>query len=239
MNRSSEVHELLAPYALGVLEGDEQRSFEDHLDSCATCRELLPSLLDTSAALALATPRADPSPALRRRILAGARSEVTAERAPRKPWRRPALVPALGTLAAVAACAAVGLGIWVALLHGSLSDERSARTAEDAALAVLVDPSARRVPTSGREGILAVRPDGRAALALHRLAAAPSGQTYEAWVIAAGAPSAAGLFGGGEKAATLVALERRVPRGAVVAVTVERAGGVRRPTKAPIVTAQS
>ena len=60
-----------------------------------------------------------------------------------------------------------------------------------------------------------------------------SGKTYEAWVIAKGsAPRPAGLFSGGGN--TMVHLRGTVPPHAVVAVTVERAGGVSAPTTTPI-----
>ena len=51
MNGES-VHQLLGAYLLGGLEADEARAFEDHLRTCATCRqeleelESLPALLD-------------------------------------------------------------------------------------------------------------------------------------------------------------------------------------------------
>ena len=60
-----------------------------------------------------------------------------------------------------------------------------------------------------------------------------SGKTYEAWVIpAGGAPRPAGLFPSGED--TTVHLRGTVPKHAVVAVTVERAGGVSAPKHTPI-----
>jgi anti-sigma-K factor RskA len=75
---------------------------------------------------------------------------------------------------------------------------------------------------------------GNATLTINGLDAAPQGKTYEAWVIPRGkAPRPAGLFPGGRP--TTVHLGR-VPRKAVVAVTVERAGGTRAPTTTPLVT---
>jgi anti-sigma-K factor RskA len=74
-----------------------------------------------------------------------------------------------------------------------------------------------------------------ASLNVSGLPAPPRGKTYEAWVIPAGGrPQAAGTFGG-----RTVKLLRPVPHGARVAVTVERAGGVKAPTTTPIVTAQA
>ena len=73
---------------------------------------------------------------------------------------------------------------------------------------------------------------------LPALERAPSGKTYEAWVIERGeAPRPAGLFrGGGPR--TVVRLERPVPAGAHVAVTVEREGGVERPQGPMLFSAQ-
>ncbi len=79
---------------------------------------------------------------------------------------------------------------------------------------------------------------GSATLQVSGLAAAPNGKTYEAWVIPKGkAPRPAGLFSGG--ATTTIHLKRAVPNGALVAVTIERAGGVPAPTTTPILSARA
>jgi anti-sigma-K factor RskA len=73
--------------------------------------------------------------------------------------------------------------------------------------------------------------NGKATLQVSGLATAAHGKTYEAWVISTGrAPRPAGLFSGDGT----VRLRGTVPQSAVVAVTVERAGGVRAPTTSPI-----
>ncbi|MGZ4381971.1 MAG: anti-sigma factor [Gaiellaceae bacterium] len=78
--------------------------------------------------------------------------------------------------------------------------------------------------------------NGQATLTVSGLGAAPQGKTYEAWVIPAGrSPRPAGLFPGG-RTATL-RLPGTVPQNAVVAVTIERAGGVKAPTMTPILSA--
>jgi anti-sigma-K factor RskA len=61
---------------------------------------------------------------------------------------------------------------------------------------------------------------------------APVGKTYEIWVIQAGTPVPAGTFAGGDRVA--VTLTRKIPDGAIVAVTLERAGGVANPTTTPL-----
>ncbi len=82
---------------------------------------------------------------------------------------------------------------------------------------------------------LMVNSNGTATLHVDGLSAAPSGKTYEAWVIpAGGSPRPAGLFPTGENAT--VHLRETVPHNAVVAVTVEPAGGSSHPTSTPFFT---
>ena len=76
----------------------------------------------------------------------------------------------------------------------------------------------------------------RHAMGDRQFARAQQGKTYEAWVIPAGGDARpAGLFAGG--GTSVVHLRGTVPSGAVVAATVERAGGTTAPTTAPVVTA--
>jgi anti-sigma-K factor RskA len=74
-----------------------------------------------------------------------------------------------------------------------------------------------------------------ASLNVTGLGAPPHGKTYEAWVIVGSKATPAGLF----SRSTTVRLRGTVPRNAVVGVTIERAGGARSPTMAPIATARA
>jgi anti-sigma-K factor RskA len=77
---------------------------------------------------------------------------------------------------------------------------------------------------------------GNVTLSVSGLSTAPQGKTYETWVIPKGkAPIPAGLFSGGGSAT--VHLRGTVPQNAIVAVTIERAGGARTPTSSPIFSA--
>jgi anti-sigma-K factor RskA len=83
---------------------------------------------------------------------------------------------------------------------------------------------------------LVLGPNRTATLHISGLSAAPSGKTYEAWVIPkGGSPRPAGLFPGG--GSTTLHLSGTVPGKAVVAVTVERAGGAKAPTQTPVFSA--
>ncbi len=227
----AEVHQLAAAYALNALDESERRDFEAHLEACETCRTEVGSYGDVTAALALLAAPADPPAELRSRILAQARGDGNVVQL--RPRRASRLVPAL---AAAAAVAAIGLGIWAASLSSSLTRERDARRARESALAVLADPTARRIPLRGRRGVLAVAADGRAALAVLHLPRAPSGKAYEAWVIGGKKVLPAGTFDA-SRAATVFRLGRAVPTSAQVAVTIERKGGVSRPSGHPLITA--
>ena len=57
----SELHSLVAPYALDALDESDERSFEEHLALCERCREELAALREAAAALAYATPRRGPA----------------------------------------------------------------------------------------------------------------------------------------------------------------------------------
>ena len=233
MTAKDHTHELAAAYALDALGDTERREFERHLEECPSCRGELPGLAEAAVALAFAVEPVAPPAELRGRVLTAARAggEVV-------PFLRRRPLRLVSAVAAVAACAAIALGIWAATLRSDLSRQRDARVADEAALAVLADPAARRVPLSGRSGVLAVRPDGVAALAVNALGRAPSGKAYEAWVIRGKSlPQPAGVFGGRSDRPTLVALRRPVPKGVTVAVTVERRGGVSSPTTRPILSA--
>ena len=221
MSEPADIHEQAAAYVLDALDDVERRAFEAHLDRCTVCKEELESLRSAAVSLAYAGPAPAPPPRLRGRILEAARSEQLAEVIP---LRRRVAVPSALTLAAAAACAAIALGIWAASLSGRLDHERSARQADAQALAIIATPGARRIPLLGAKGSLVVTPDKDAALVVADLANAPSGKTYEAWVVRDRRPVPAGIFkGGGPRA--IFALTRPVPRGARVAVSLERAGG--------------
>ncbi len=232
-----DLHELTAAYALDALDAHETREYEAHLSQCERCRGELSALSESAAALAWAVDSPVPPAALRDRILAAAAAERT--NVVTLPVRGQWLYRATAAVAAVAACAAVGLAVWATTLSHSVSRERTARAADARAVEILSDPASRRIPLDGGAGVVAVDPTGQGVLVVNRLPHAPSGKTYEAWVIPpGGAPKPAGLFSGGERT-TIVRLERSVPRGSVIAATVERTGGVDAPTEAPILRARA
>jgi anti-sigma-K factor RskA len=205
-----DLHELTAAYALDALEAEDAAAYEAHLGQCERCRDELAALSEAAAALAWAPSAPAPPPRLRTAILdaAGAERANVIPLPVRKPW----VFRATAAAAAVAACAAIGFGVWAATLNGTHAQTLSA--------------------------VLVVGSDRHATLRVSGLGPAPGGKTYEAWVIPHGvSPQPAGLFRGGP--GTVVHLRGSVPPNAVVAVTLERAGGVSAPTHAPLLSAQA
>ena len=231
------VHELSAAYALDALDADEAEAFEVHLAQCERCRTELAALTEAAVALAWAVEAPRPPAGLRGSILEAAAAERV--NVVSLPSRRPWALRATAAVAAVAACAAIGLGVWAATLSHSLSSERAKQASAATAVQILADPATRRVALNGRSGVVAIDPAGRGVLVVQRLPRAVSGKTYEAWVIPAGGkPKSAGLFRGGGPQ-TVVKLSQTVPRGAVVAATLERAGGASAPTQTPFLSARA
>ena len=218
------IHDLTPAYALDALETDEVARYEAHLETCDRCRAELEGMWSVAGALAHGAAGPLPAPHLRERILEQARSE----RSNVVPLRRRFAVPAATSLAAVAAVAAIAVGLWASSLARDLSDARREAAANAEAVAVLSDPSARQVPLSGADGRVVVASSGRAALVLSGIEPAPPGKTYEIWVVADGTPRPAGLFQSA-RTRSVIPITRPVPSRAVVAVTLEDEGGVEVP----------
>jgi anti-sigma factor RsiW len=222
----ADLHDLTAAYALDALDADDAREYEAHLARCERCRAELASLSEAAGALAYAPDAPAPPAELRARILQQAQRERPNVVPLRSRWVAP-----LAAAAAVAACAAIGLGIWAASLHGKL--DRQQRLAS-----VLGDPAAQRSSLADDRGTLVVSPDGEAVLVVKRLQSAPPGKTYQAWISTGGAPQPAGTFDGGRQHSVLL-LTRSVPQAAKVLVTVEKHGGADAPTTRPFISVQS
>ena len=220
---SHDPHDLLAPYALDALDDEERELFERHLAGCEECSEQLALLRKPVAALAYAAEGPAPPEALRGRIIESARAEPRA--AVIKLRRRNWPIAAVAGVAAAAACLAIGLGIWANSLSNSLDRERSAKSRYERVLAAGVTAT----PLTGANGSLLVADNGHGLLVVCGLDRAPASKTYEAWVIAGKTPQPAGLFRGGSGCSPLV-LTQRVPKGATVAATLERAAGAAAPT---------
>ena len=215
------LHDYTAAYALDALDPDERRRYEEHLATCDECREQLAQLGGAAGALAFAVESPAPPPELRSRMLDAARAERPNVKPLPTRWSRGTAV-----LAAVAAVAAIGLGVWSIHLSNSLNNERSAQQRLEN---VITTPIASVVRVTGQaSGTLLVTPTGSGTLIVSQLPKAPPGRIYQAWVIQNNKPVSAGTFPGGGNT-VIIPLNRSVPHGAIVAVTLEQAPGAASP----------
>jgi hypothetical protein len=148
----------------------------------------------------------------------------------------------LAALGVLAAAAAIALGGWAVV--ESTDEDGTAEGVPEAVssqelISLLSSPTTARIPLAGSDGriILVAAANGNAYLVLDGLGLAPTGKSYQAWVIRPGAeaPASAAVFEGSE---LVVPLALAVQPGAVVAITIERAGGVPAPTQTPKIVAE-
>ena len=143
--------------------------------------------------------------------------------------------PGWATLAALAAgcgVAAILLGAWALVATVRSDGVASPDPTLAQAVAALTDSHAERVPLRGSLGriTLVVGAGDRAVLALDGLGVAPAGRAYAAWLVLpdSATPQLAATFSGVRRA---VLLERLVPLGARVGVTLESAPPPDRPSR--------
>jgi anti-sigma-K factor RskA len=213
-----EASELLAAFALGALAGPEQEAVAAHARQCVTCRRELAGLRGAVAALPLSLPPAEPSPALRERILGavgagGRRSEARPRALVRLVTRTSS-----GWLAAAALfLATLGFGGWGLTEYQQLRSQPRVTLAGTAAAATA-------------QGTVALAPGQAPTVYVAHLAAPPADHVYEAWVIHAGVPAPAGIFVTAAGGNGGLVLTRQPTAGDQVVITLEPAPGGAKPT---------
>jgi len=208
-------------YALGILDPEEKVELEDHLrTNCVTCSAELRRSLYRNAMLAAVVEQVEPPVRVRRRVLAG----IGIERS-RTLW--------VGAWAMATACLVILAAVLIMANHRQreLGDVMS----------MLSEPDTRQVdfgnaPAAVAKGKVYVNARRGVLLTASGLAPAPSGKTYEFWLIPkGGAPQPAGLFEAGSDGEALHFRKGPLPgNSAAVAVSVEPSGGSPAPTTKPI-----
>ncbi len=221
------VSELIPGHVLGILDPEETLRMERHLPECPECTAELREAEQTVAMLALTSPTVEPPPELRDRVLAAIEPEPLPEAEPeperrsaREPRSMPGWWPRFTRVAVpVLAVLVIGMFAWNISLRHDLTNTNN--TIYGSATSVALP----------KVGTVFVDSDGSATLVANA-SSAPTGKTYQAWVIPpSGKPVSAGTFGGGR---TDVSFATPAHEGDTLAVTVEPAGGSKQPTTQPI-----
>jgi anti-sigma-K factor RskA len=228
------VDELIAGHALRALSSEDEERVVVHLAECDRCRRKLRETEAVAASLAYSVPQVAPPPELRGRVLAIAEPVVAAPaaaadapaaaEAPVRPartptrrgwWPRFSLVAVPAMAVALAAMVA-----WNVSLRNDVSSNRSD----------LANGAAVMLPGVGN---VVAQTNGNATLFAH-VRPAPAGKTYQAWVIRGSVALPAGVFEGG--GTVELELTQAARPGDRIAVTIEPAGGSKKPTTTPIAT---
>ena len=213
--------ELVAVYALGGIDATtgECTAVREHIAQCPMCREEFRIARAASSALALSASQAPP-PHLRERILSS-----LPERAPSVSQLRPPRRTSWYVPAAVAAGVALAVGLWWSG-HRMPAQRWAAACVPDIA-------SCHASGTVTQESAALLR------LQIAGLAPLPAGKQYQAWLIPpGGAPKPEPVFSSDERGAGSVDIAEAPVKGAIVAVTVEPAGGSQKPTSKPFLIAK-
>lgn len=225
----SDLHALVAPYALDAVDDLDRRRFDAHLLECASCAAQITGF--SAAAAALAAAEADVPPAqLRSRIMSTVASvpqnRTYSNQVPRRTWRR--ILPAL----AVAAALVVPM-VGVAEFMTARRNGTDAVAASTSVSSVLGAPDAatrsKSVAGGGSIRVVTSRVRDAAIVAADGLPPLPEGKTYQVWTLASGGATARGTF-----TIAAVVTADRLGSADRVAVTVEPGGGSARPTSLPI-----
>jgi anti-sigma-K factor RskA len=234
---SDNLHTLLGPYALDAVTSEEHEAFEQHLHTCAACREELEGLQETAARLGVAV-AAPPSAELRTRIM-DAITRTPQER-PRMaavipgPWRRwaPRMLAAAAVLAVVAS-----LGAFL-VERGRVQDLTNQQATVSAVLAAN-DAEDRVVELDGDARLRVVSSPslGQAVVVSANMPDAGPDKDYEVWSVGDEGPESLGLMEPDSDGDARVQLLDGLDDATALAITVEPEGGSPsgRPTTTPIV----
>lgn len=236
------VQDLLALYALGALEAEEQARVDAHLPACADCQAEADELLRVAANLAVGLPARTPPPRVRAAVLerVGARAPRAspAGRARAAPLPIAAPRPPINWPMAAMLAGLAGLVGWNVYLTNRVNSLQQQVRAQAAAVALISSPMTESTALQGQgphgraSGRAYIDPTSRnVVLIVEHLDPLAEGQTYQAWVITEAGPQSAGLVNVSRSGWGMSWLSVPYPDEAVLGVSVEPAGGSEAPTE--------
>jgi anti-sigma-K factor RskA len=180
-----DIRDLLPGYALGCLDPADQSAVEEHLRSCASCREELGPYVRLVDGMALSVPAVDPPAGLERRVLAAVGSAAPVQGRFARAFSR---WPALGAVAAVLVVflAAGNLLQWTGVLPN-----RGSRAAGPLFTVALTGVGDARAAFGT---VVLDRADSEGVLAVSGLPPLGPGRQYQLWLVRGSERRSAGVF---------------------------------------------
>lgn len=229
-------------YVLDALPDEERRSFEDYLAAHPERQAEIDELGAVAGLLAFSPHEQEPSQELRRRVM----DVVEAEAAPRQRSRRSLFaglgeyLGARGLALGAAAVLVIGLLSWNVLLQnqvqdlrGAVKDAQTRRQVQQTQTIELQGSWAEQ----GTNAEVAAIDKNRVLLVAEDMPSVPENKTCQIWVIHDDVPKPSGLFQPGSKM-TATAITSSIKKADAIAVTVEPAGGSKKPTSDPVLAAK-
>lgn len=229
---STDLHSLMAPYALDALDAEERERFETHLEQCPTCQAELAGFQATASRLGEAVGQTPPA-GLRKRLLAEIATTPQERPAVTVLAQRRGLRRTLPRLAVAAAflVGAAGVGGYV-VERDRASDEHDRNEAITRVLSSKdAQTLAKSFPTGGNVRMVMSPSKDTAVIFANELPDPGSGKVYQVWLIDGSGPIDQGTF---RRSGDMVM--EGISDADSVAVTVEPEGGSRLPTTEPIAT---
>lgn len=244
--------ELKEVYVLGALPDEERRWFEAYLSDHPELQAEVDELSGLVGLLALSTNEMEPSPQLRRNLMAVVESEARQSLADeRREAQREQRRSALAWLSRLftgqrlafgaAALAVIGLLSWNLALQDTISELKG-----EVARSENIRPQPSGSETIELKGSAAtqdarvelVRLDDRQTiLVAQNLPPIEQGKTYQLWVIDGDAPKPSSTFKTGENLIS-TPVKSSLEGADTVAITIEPAGGSQTPTTTPMMSAK-
>lgn len=229
---TTDLHSLIAPYALDALDPDERNRFEAHLDQCPDCQAELAGFMATAVRLGEAVSLTPPT---------GLRDRLVSEIA-KTPQERPAVsslsqrrglrrtLPRLAVAAALL-IGAVGVGGYV-VEHQNVQEARDQNQVMSKVLgADDLTTSAKTFDTGGSVKLYTSNDADAAVVIAKNLPSPGEGKVYQVWMVDGAGSHSQGYFkSSGEM------VMKGVAKAKTIAVTVEPDGGSAQPTSDPVAT---
>ena len=240
-------------YVLGALPEEERLSFEDYLAAHPERQAEIDELGAVAGLLAFSPQEQEPPPELRRRVM----EVVEAEAEPRRVRDRPTFAKVGDYLSVrslalgAAALLVIGLLSWnvllqsqVEVLQGRVQDAQG-RVQDLQAQVENARDQRQQSPTVELEGswadqganakVVSIQ-ENQVILVARNMPSVPEAQTCQIWVISDDMPKPSGLFQP-DRNITAAPITNSITNADVIAVTVEPAGGSKKPTSNPVLLA--